>query len=174
MQMQEYHNEPHGTGSKKKGTKMELTLYTQSYIPRSKAQRDCLYKIGLNLMSLMPQFSAHLPITCQQQHQEITKDDGVVAVEDVAAACASDGAERLGARELEVSEVASLQEPQPSDTCRPGARGNAQQRRRGRSWGFLRRRGGRGDGGLLLLGRRLRAAPEARGSLREDGQHENG
>ena len=66
----------------------------------------------------MPQFSAHLQIICKQQHQEITKDDGVVAVEDVAAACASDGAERLGARELEVSEVASLQEPQPIDIAR--------------------------------------------------------
>ena len=106
--------------------------------------------------------------------QEITKDGGVVAVEDVAAASAADGAERLGSRELEVREVASLQEPQPSDTRRPGARGNAQQRRSGLFCGLLRRQGRRSGRGILLLGRRLRTAPEARRSLHEDGEHETG
>ena len=105
--------------------------------------------------------------------QEITKDGGVVAVEDVAAASAADGAERLGSRELEVREVASLQEPQPSDTRRPGARGNAQQRRSGLFCGRQGRRSGRGI--LLLgLGRRIRAASEACRPLHEDGEHETG
>ena len=110
-------------------------------------------------------------IALKKQLQEFTKDGGVVAVEDVAAASAADGAERLGSRELEVREVASLQEPQPSDTRRPGARGNAQQRRSGLFCGRQGRRSGRG---ILLLGRRLRTAPEARRSLHEDGEHETG
>jgi hypothetical protein len=147
---------------------MELVKPRDYRRTEEQSTKRLLIQIDLNLMSLMPQFSAHLPTSCQQHHQEITKDDGVVAVEDVATACASDGAERLGARELEVSEVTSLQEPQPSDTRRPGARGNAQQRGRGRSCRFVQRRGGRGAGDLLLLGRRIRAAPELCGSLRED------
>lgn len=59
--------------------------------------------------------------------EEITEDDRVVAVEHVAAASPGDGAEGLGARELEVAEVAGLQEPQPRDARGPGARGDAPQ-----------------------------------------------
>ena len=115
-------------------------------------------------------------IALKKQLQEFTKDGGVVAVEDVAAASAADGAERLGSRELEVREVASLQEPQPSDTRRPGARGNAQQRRSGLFCGLLRRQGRRSGRGILLLGlgRRIRAASEACRPLHEDGEHETG
>jgi hypothetical protein len=119
----------------------------------------------------MQKFGGQLATSGQHRQQEITEDLGVITFEDVAAATATDGAERLRASELEISEVSCLQEPQPSDTRRPGARRNAQQRR-GRSSRGLPRSWIRRGWGVLLRRRRLRAAPETRCSLCEDGEHE--